>query len=63
MIKSVLGLRQFFPRGLNKITGEWALAYLAWSLKRMADARLGLSIMYEFLQGKGGQLNFRFFAH
>ena len=40
IIKSVLGFRQFSMRGLDKVTGEWALVCLAWNLKRMAVLRL-----------------------
>ena len=29
IIKSVMGVRQFFLRGLNKVTGEWTLVCLA----------------------------------
>jgi len=39
IIKSVLGFRQFSLRGLNKVSGEWALVCLAWNLKRMAVLR------------------------
>ena len=40
IIKSVMGFRQFLLRGLNKVSGEWALVCLAWNLKRMAVLRL-----------------------
>jgi len=36
VIKSVLGFRQFSLRGLEKVSGEWRLGCLAWSVKRMA---------------------------
>lgn len=39
IIKSVMGFRQFSLRGLQKVTGEWALVCLAWNLKRMAVLR------------------------
>jgi transposase len=39
IIKSVMGFRQFLLRGLEKVTGEWTLACLAWNLKRMAVLR------------------------
>lgn len=39
IIKSVMGFRQFSLRGLQKVTGEWALVCLAWNLKRMAALR------------------------
>lgn len=39
IIKSVLGFRQFSLRGLNSVSGEWALVCLAWNLKRMAVLR------------------------
>jgi len=35
IIKSVLGLRQFLLRGLDKVKGEWSLVTMAWNLKRM----------------------------
>ena len=35
IIKSVLGLRQFSLRGLDKVRGEWSLVTMAWNLKRM----------------------------
>jgi transposase len=35
IIKSVLGFRQFLPRGLDHVRGEWNLVTLAWNLKRM----------------------------
>jgi hypothetical protein len=35
IIKSVLGFRQFSPRGLDKVRGEWSLVTMAWNLKRM----------------------------
>ena len=40
IIKSVMGFRQFSLRGLNKVSGEWTLACLAWNVKRMAVLRL-----------------------
>jgi len=40
IIKSAMGFRQFSLRGLQKVTGEWALVCLAWNLKRMAVLRL-----------------------
>jgi len=39
IIKSVLGFRQFSLRGLNKVSGEWALVCLARNLKRIAVLR------------------------
>jgi transposase len=39
IIKSVMGFRQFSLRGLNKVSGEWALVCLAWNVKRMAVLR------------------------
>jgi uncharacterized protein YndB with AHSA1/START domain len=33
--QSVLGLRQFLPRGLDNVTGEWTLVTVAWNMKRM----------------------------
>lgn len=35
IIKSVMGFRRFSLRGLHKAKGEWALATLAWNVKRM----------------------------
>lgn len=35
IIKQVMGLRQFSLRGLDKVSGEWTLATLAWNVKRM----------------------------
>lgn len=35
IIKSVMGFRQFSLRSLDKVKGEWALATMAWNLKRM----------------------------
>lgn len=40
IIKHVMGLRQFSMRGLNKVTGEWTLATLAWNVKRMNGLRM-----------------------
>jgi hypothetical protein len=38
--RSVMGFRQFSPRGLNKVRGERTLICLTWNLKRMARLRL-----------------------
>lgn len=35
IIKNVLGFRQFMLRGLEKVSGEWNLACLAYNLKRL----------------------------
>jgi hypothetical protein len=35
IIKSALGFRQFSPRGLENVRGEWSLVTMAWNLKRM----------------------------
>ncbi|MEZ5555624.1 IS1182 family transposase [Haliea sp.] len=35
IIKHIMGLRQFSLRGLDKVSGEWTLATLAWNVKRM----------------------------
>lgn len=40
IIKQVMGLRQFSMRGLDKVTGEWTLATLAWNVKRMNVLRI-----------------------
>lgn len=42
IIKQVRGLRQFSLRGLDKVTGEWPLATLAWNVKRMNVLRLAV---------------------
>ena len=34
-IKSVTGFRQFSPRGLENVKGEWSIVTLAWNMKRM----------------------------
>ena len=35
IIKSAMGFRHFFLRGLSKVKGEWNLVTLAWNAKRM----------------------------
>jgi len=35
IIKSVMGFRQFLLRGLEKVSGEWDLACLAYNVKRL----------------------------
>jgi hypothetical protein len=40
IIKHVMGFRQFSMRGLEKVSGEWALATLAWNVKRMNVLRM-----------------------
>lgn len=40
IIKHVMGFRQFSMRGLDKVSGEWTLATLAWNLKRMNVLRM-----------------------
>ncbi|SEN33399.1 transposase, partial [Vreelandella aquamarina] len=35
IIKHVMGFRQFSLRGLDKVSGEWRLATMAWNIKRM----------------------------
>jgi hypothetical protein len=35
IVKQVLGFRQFFLRGLEAVSGEWALVSIAWNMKRM----------------------------
>jgi len=42
IIKQVMGLRQFSLRGLDKVTGEWTLATLAWNVKRMNVLRVAI---------------------
>jgi len=39
IIKSVMGFRQFLPRGRDNVQNEWTLVCLAWNLKRMAALR------------------------
>ncbi len=34
IIKAVLGFREFLPRGLNTVRGEWSLVTMAWNIKR-----------------------------
>jgi transposase len=43
IIKQVMGLRQFSMRGLDKVTGEWTLATLAWNVKRLNVLRMAPS--------------------
>lgn len=40
IIKQIMGFRQFSLRGVNKASGEWTLATLAWNLKRMNILRV-----------------------
>ncbi|TFG68788.1 MAG: IS1182 family transposase, partial [Anaerolineales bacterium] len=35
IIKAVMGFRSFLLRGLELVTGEWKLVYIAWNLKRL----------------------------
>jgi hypothetical protein len=35
IVKQVLDFRQFFLRGLESVSGEWALVSIAWNMKRM----------------------------
>ena len=37
IIKHVLGFRQFLPRGLDKVEGEWDLVCIGFNLKRMFE--------------------------
>ncbi|GAB3373759.1 hypothetical protein GCM10027514_08710 [Azotobacter armeniacus] len=39
IIKSVMDFHHFLLRGKDKVSGEWRLVCLAWSLKRMAVLR------------------------
>lgn len=41
IIKHVMGFKQLSMRGLEKVTGEWTLATLAWNVKRMNVLRQG----------------------
>lgn len=41
IIKSVLGFRQFLLRGLEKVSGEWALVCVGYNIKRLW--RLGMA--------------------
>lgn len=40
IIKQVMGFRRFSLRGLEKVSGEWALVALAWNVKRMNVLRM-----------------------
>ena len=40
IIKQVMGFRRFSMRGLDKVTGEWTLATLAWNVKRLNVLRM-----------------------
>ena len=40
IIQQVRGFRWFSLRGLEKVTGEWTLAALAWNVKRMNVPRM-----------------------
>ncbi len=35
IIKSALGFRQIYLRGLENVRGEWSLVTMVWNLKRM----------------------------
>ncbi|MGH6675278.1 MAG: transposase, partial [Xanthobacteraceae bacterium] len=35
IIKSVMGFRQFSPRGLDNVRSEWKLVTMAWNIKRL----------------------------
>ncbi len=35
IIKAVMGFRQFFLRGLQKVKAEWKIVTMAWNIKRM----------------------------
>jgi hypothetical protein len=35
IIKSVMGFRQFWLHGLEKVRGEWKLVTMAWNIKRL----------------------------
>jgi hypothetical protein len=40
IIKRVMGFRRFSLRGLEKVSGEWTLATMAWNVKRMNALRM-----------------------
>ena len=40
IIKQAMGFRQFLLRGLEKASGEWTLAALAWNIKRLNVLRM-----------------------
>ena len=44
VIKAVLGFGQFVLPGLKKVSGEWALACLAYNVKRLHRLGAGLSL-------------------
>lgn len=35
IIKSVMDFRQFLLRSLDKVSGEWSLVTMSWSIKRV----------------------------
>jgi hypothetical protein len=35
LIRSVMGFRQFMPRGIDRVRGEWSLVTMAWNIRRM----------------------------
>ena len=41
IIKHVMGFRQVSLRGLDKVSGEWRLAAMAWNIKRMHRLNAG----------------------
>lgn len=40
IIKNVMKFRQFSMRGLEKVSGEWAIVSIAWNLKRLNVLRM-----------------------
>ena len=39
IIRAVLRFRQFLPRGLEALRGEWSLVTMAWNIRRIAVLR------------------------
>ena len=63
IIKSALGFRQFFLRGLDKVRAEWSLVTMAWNLKRMfVLARASSGRAPRRRETAAGQLPVRIFA-
>ena len=54
VIKAVLGFGQFVLRGLKKVSGEWALVWLASNVKRLHRLGAGLSVAGGLKEAGGG---------
>lgn len=44
IIKSVMGFRHFFMRGLEKVSIEWVLVTLAYNVKRLSPLVAGTRV-------------------